>query len=122
MEVTVKDRQSLLDIAVQTLGGVEGVFALAERNGVGITDRLEDGTVLQWEYDDTADSTVQTFYSDRGLTPATEITDAELRALLGEIEEETAEEEEEITFEQNDSGSLPSLTRIFTDEFERVFA
>ena len=49
MEVTVRDRQSLFDISVQILGGIEGVFALAECNGLGITDRLRDGQVLTWD-------------------------------------------------------------------------
>ena len=29
MKVTVKDRQSLFDVAIQVLGSAEGVFALA---------------------------------------------------------------------------------------------
>lgn len=46
MQIAVKDRQSLADIAVEYLGGVEGIFALAERNGISITARLEDGQTL----------------------------------------------------------------------------
>ncbi len=99
MEVTVKDRQSLFDIAVQCLGGVEGVFALAGRNGAGITDRIGDGEVLEWDSDDVVDGTVRTFYSNRDLSPATEITDDELAVLLG-----------------IDGG------RIFSYEFDKTFA
>lgn len=56
MQIAVKDRQSLADIAVEYLGGVEGIFALAERNGISITSRLEDGQTLDWELADTVDA------------------------------------------------------------------
>ena len=49
MELTVRDRQSLWDIAVQYLGGVEGVFLLAARNGIEVTSRLKDGQRLEWK-------------------------------------------------------------------------
>lgn len=49
MIVTVKDRQSLLDVAIQVLGSPTGVFALAERNGLSITDRLTDGQQLTYD-------------------------------------------------------------------------
>lgn len=73
MEVTVKDRQSLFDISVQCLGGIEGVFSLAERNGLGITDRLSDGQVLTWEVADTVNAKVQQEYALRGIVPATDM-------------------------------------------------
>lgn len=82
METKAKDRQSLLDMAVQTLGGVEGVFALAERNGLSITARLDDGAALAWENSDTVSLKVQTQYAQRGLTPATEISTADMNELL----------------------------------------
>lgn len=125
MEATVKDRQSLLDIAVQVLGGIEGVFALAERNGISITDRLDDGTELEWDISDIVDATVQTFYSDRGLAPATEITDYDLKVLLGEITEDDSESGEDTTdtdVEGIDTENGHVLTGIFTDEFDIVFA
>ena len=46
MVVIAKDRQSLLDVAIQVLGSPTGVFVLAERNGISITDRLTDGQQL----------------------------------------------------------------------------
>ena len=39
MEVKAKDRQSLLDMAVQTAGSVEAAFRLSAANDIGITDR-----------------------------------------------------------------------------------
>ena len=46
MTVTVKNRQTLSDIAIQVYGSVEAVVALAEANGVSITDDLPAGMVL----------------------------------------------------------------------------
>lgn len=82
MQITVKDRQSLADIAVQYLGGVEGIFALAERNGISITAKLEDGQTLDWELADTVDATVQRIYAAQGIEPATDIPQKEMEALL----------------------------------------
>lgn len=44
--VTVKDGQTLFDIAVQSLGSVDRVFDLAQLNGLGISDELVSGQVL----------------------------------------------------------------------------
>lgn len=82
MQITVKDRQSLADIAVQYLGGVEGIFALAERNGISITARLTDGQTLDWELADTVDAQVQRIYAAQGIEPATDISAQETNALL----------------------------------------
>lgn len=82
MQITVKDRQSLADIAVQYLGGVEGIFALAERNGISITAKLKDGQTLDWELADTVDATVQKTYAAQGIEPATDIPQQEMEALL----------------------------------------
>ncbi len=82
MQITVKDRQSLADIAVEYLGGVEGIFALAERNGISITARLEDGQTLDWELADTVDAQVQKTYAAQGIEPATDISGKEANVLL----------------------------------------
>lgn len=82
MQITVKDRQSLADIAVEYLGGVEGIFALAERNGISITARLEDGQTLDWELADTVDAQVQKKYAAQGIEPATDISGKEATVLL----------------------------------------
>lgn len=82
MQITVKDRQSLADIAVQYLGGVEGIFALAERNGISITARLQDGQTLDWELADTVDATVQRLYATQGVEPATDISQKDMTTLL----------------------------------------
>ncbi len=44
--VTVRDGQTLFDIAIQSLGIVDRVFDVAQLNGLGITDELMSGQVL----------------------------------------------------------------------------
>lgn len=44
--VTVRDGQTLFDIAIQQLGSVDRVFDLAQLNGLGINDNLVSGQVL----------------------------------------------------------------------------
>lgn len=140
----MKDRQSLWDISVQYLGGVEGVFTLAARNGLSVTGRLGDGQVLEWEIADIVNLAVQSAYAVRGIVPATDIAEAEYQELLSatstkaggttqsgavaqpdgaivvdKIEEIIGELEagKEVVVE----GEL-TLTRIFEDAFDIVFA
>lgn len=47
MEIVVKQRQTLPDIAIQVYGDVRAVTALAEANSIGVTDDLEPGTTLK---------------------------------------------------------------------------
>lgn len=82
MEITVRDRQTLLDIAVQYLGSAEGVIILAERNGIDITDRLHDGQLLEYEQLDIIDAAVAREYQLKAIMPATEIGTAEQETLL----------------------------------------
>ena len=73
MIATVKDRQSLLDVAIQVLGSPTGVFVLAERNGISITDRLTDGQQLTYDLADIEDTRTADMIAARGICPATEI-------------------------------------------------
>ena len=45
-EIIVSEGQSLVDVSLWLLGGVEGLFALADANGLAITDDLVAGQVL----------------------------------------------------------------------------
>ena len=73
MTIIVKDRQCLLDIAMQVTGSAAGVFALAERNGISITDRLVEGQVLVYDAQDVEDAHTAQLMQARGIVPATEI-------------------------------------------------
>ena len=142
----MRDRQSLWDIAVQYLGGVEGVFLLAARNGIEVTGRLKDGQRLEWENDDVVVPSVRAACSLRGIAPATDIDERDYQELLAatstkaaavSVQANTQPEEaadaivtEKITEVIKDlqagkpveSGGGQALTRIFEDEFDTVFA
>lgn len=141
MEVTVRDRQSLFDISVQILGGIEGAFALAERNGLGITDRLRDGQVLAWDVSDTVNDKVRQEYALRGLVPATDIDVREWNTLLATAceppttEQQQGKPSDDVPVDKIDqiiadlesgkeivSGSGQALTRLFDNPFDIVFA
>lgn len=78
--VVVKDRQTLLDIAIQTGGSVETVVALAEANGLGVTDDLTDGQELVTV--SPVEPKIVTTYAIEGIEPATAIDKEVSVALL----------------------------------------
>ncbi len=80
--VMVKERQTLLDIALQTSGSVEAVMDLALANGLSITDELSDGRVLVTA--GVAEETVVERYEINGIFPATEASDEERSAMAWE--------------------------------------
>ena len=69
--IIVKDRQTLLDVAIQTSGSLEGLIALAIVNGRSVTDELADGEELQEA--EVVDSNVVERYKVEEIFPATEI-------------------------------------------------
>lgn len=85
MKVTVKDRQSLLDVAIQVLGSAEGVFALAVRNGISITDRLTDGQMLEYDLGEIIDTLTADLIAARKICPATEIPAKDEKELLRRV-------------------------------------
>ena len=143
MDVTVQDRQTMLDIAVQCLGGIESVFALAVRNKRSITDTLIDGERLVWEPSDASDLKVQKEYSVRGIIPATDIDAREYKSLLAAVA--TSEESRWMPLSARENPKIPinkidqiiadlesgkevipaskqPLTKIFDNPFDIVFA
>ena len=80
--ITVKDRQTLLDIALQTSGSVEAVVDLALANGLSITDELADGNELATA--GVAEEAVVNRYEINGIFPATEASDEERSAMAYE--------------------------------------
>lgn len=82
MEAKVKERQTMFDVALEYLGGAEGAFALAERNGRSITDPLPEGTLLRYEAADVVSEKVVERYAQERVSPATDIDDKELNTLL----------------------------------------
>ncbi len=72
MPVTVKNNQSLFDIAIQHCGSAEAAFAIAVLNAKSITDDLVAGEVLQLPA--VANRAVAEYYTNNKLQPATGIT------------------------------------------------
>lgn len=84
MRIEVKERQTLLDIALATAGTVEAAIEIAEANGLSLTDELGDGRELEVPDrvapgGNTADARVVRRYGAQGVEPATEAS-AEERA------------------------------------------
>jgi hypothetical protein len=69
MTATVQQGQSIIDLAIQHLGGIEASFALAELNGISITEILTPGQVLQLPA--AANKDIAKYYADRAIVPAT---------------------------------------------------
>ncbi|MCH5215171.1 MAG: LysM peptidoglycan-binding domain-containing protein [Muribaculaceae bacterium] len=81
MRITVKDRQSLLDLAVKNGGSIETAMAIAEANGINITDELTDGQELEIpEPLMNADGRTAGRYATLGLEPATELSAEDMAA------------------------------------------
>lgn len=147
MEITVKDRQTLLDIAIVALGSAAGVFAFVRRNGISLTAKLTDGQVLAYDAADIIAPAIRDAYDVRGISPATDIDRAEYLSLLiatGTAVKRHSDTTANITTEQP-SGTLQvdpleeaiadaiagrppkknteiHLTRIFQNPFDDIFA
>lgn len=72
MEVTVKDGQTLADVAVQECGTWEAAVDIALRNGVSLTDCPAAGTKLLVPDDATENRVMASYCKARDVAPATE--------------------------------------------------
>lgn len=70
MKVRVLSNQTLLDVAVQVHGSVEGVLELAKANNISITDSLQAGSWLEVP-EVTYTKRVAEFYKVHRICPAT---------------------------------------------------
>lgn len=81
MKTIARERQTLLDIALQTGGSIETVLALAEANGLSITERLEEGQVLIVpELVEGGDTRTVELYKAHKVEPATEVSPDDMSA------------------------------------------
>lgn len=69
------DGQSLFDIAIQALGDISGVFDLAEKADVSVTDELKVGQVFEIP-SQARDKQIVDYYAAHRITPATAIATA----------------------------------------------
>lgn len=70
MKVTVQQRQTLSDLAIQVYGDVRAAGIIAVTNQISVTDDLEPGMVLECP-GAVFDKYLQMFVVKRGLQPAT---------------------------------------------------
>ncbi|MDR0834610.1 MAG: hypothetical protein LBN93_10595 [Candidatus Symbiothrix sp.] len=73
MAVKALEKQSVLDIAVQTAGSVEAAFLLAFENGLSMTDDLSAGDEMTSTNIVSRD--IADYYKNKRLTPATALTE-----------------------------------------------
>lgn len=117
MKITVQYRQNLADIALQACGSLEAIFAIAERNGMSITDTPAVGQVLTYELADVVSRRDVQAYSEENVMPAGAVDDAVMRSLV-----EIVEEDHFGDIHKNSDAVEPAvLTNIFTKEFDIQF-
>lgn len=79
MNTVVKDRQSLLDLAIIKGGSIETVMAIAEANGLSLSEDLKDGMVIEIPaVIDSGDSKTAGKFSILGLEPATGVSNRDI--------------------------------------------
>lgn len=118
MNYDVRDGQSLVDVALRICGAAEGVWVLAERNGLSVTDRLEVGAVIEYEGEDVVERRVAEKYAQEGIWPAAEVSGVRLDALCGRVEEEPKDEPG--TWDTEGEGDYVGAL-MFSEEFDITF-
>lgn len=79
--ITVRNKQSLLDIAIQEAGTIEAVFEIAAANNLSLTDQLSPGMALGIPSLAIIDREVQEYYKNKGIRPATGEYDPGLKGI-----------------------------------------
>lgn len=69
-KTTVKNNQNLLDLCLQSTGGMSRLFELAVLNGMGITDAINAGGVLNTQIN-VDNSDILDYYLQNSIVPAT---------------------------------------------------
>lgn len=119
MKIAVKNRQCLADIALQVCGSVEAVFALAERNGLSITDDLAVGLILTYEPTDIVDKRTVAALAADGVCPVGAADNKTLRSLFEVVDSEDGSGALDGTTDAVDS---TPITTIFSEQFDLAFA
>lgn len=78
--ITALSHQSILDLSLQHCGSLESAYALAEGNGISVTDDLTTGAQLSTP--EVMDKDVTLHYGLNSIQPATHITNAEINDIL----------------------------------------
>lgn len=83
-DIKIKDRQTLLDIALVASGSLDSVFDLAIENNISVTEILVDGNILDISRLDVINANCVTKYQKEGISPATELSSEDLRNITTE--------------------------------------
>jgi hypothetical protein len=78
MNITVLNRQTILDIAVQEYGNVEAAFYIALANDLSVADDVGAAVLVLPAGDSAGNASrlpIVNYYKNRGIRPATAITD-----------------------------------------------
>lgn len=84
MDIIVNNGQWLGDIALETAGSIEALFALSAANNISITADIDNGTKL--ETTGVLDSRVFNWFSDNAINPATALRgDEDIKGGIGDM-------------------------------------
>ena len=72
MKVTVRNGQTLADIAIQVYGSAEAIFVLASDNNLDITDKLTAGMELDYSSANVLNKRIVDYYAANKIYPCTE--------------------------------------------------
>lgn len=78
MIITVLNKQSFHDVAIQRTGNVLNAFSIAIANGMAVSDQLSPGMDLIIPDEIEIDSDVVTYYQSKILQPATALQDLKI--------------------------------------------
>lgn len=109
-----------MDVALMTTGATEGVWALALRNGLSVTEALAYGTEIAYEGEDIEDARTASRYEAEGVSPATEVSAATLAWLLNRQEAVVRPDFEEIKVDRVKAQSTRAA--VFSGEFTAAFS
>lgn len=120
MKAQVGEGQCLVDMALMLTGSLEGVWALAERNGLGLTESLVQGDELTWEQEDVEDQRVVDRYASEDIIPATSATDSDVSELLRAVVARRRLAYEDL--EMDYAGEQSTRASVHSTEFTTAFA
>ena len=70
-QITVRDGQTMLDIALEYYGDASAVVALAADNGLTVGAPLSAGQILDIDPERVADKQITGYYATRNIKPST---------------------------------------------------
>ncbi|MBQ9434525.1 MAG: hypothetical protein IJU33_00150 [Bacteroidales bacterium] len=73
MKVTVRDRQSVFDLALRWCGDAEVAFAIAELNDMSVSEQIDPDTEI--EVPSVMERRVVEYYKQNSIEPATMVED-----------------------------------------------